>query len=344
MQQTCVGLDVGRSSVKIVATWGKQFSERKEILFPSSVVPAFRLTDEMEIARADKETVTVDSKQYFFGDTAMLQGQDDLSAGLREDWVFSAHHKALFLGGLKKLTDAGVPNIDTALVVVGLPASLYAAQKTKLAVELTQLAPRCEVKILPQSMGPYHQMMFTPEGFEANGVNPDKDSWAVVEIGQYTTDYAMLINGRPIENAYGSCDGMRIAAEQLVRTLQERKSLTLELPEATETLRTKSIRNFGSLIDVTEEVKASTVPLASQIVNKSNQLLGNKVRELTGVLVAGGGAELIYETLLQAWPHAKLTDNPRFAVADGFNRYAAAFNNYRASQVKAKKAAAEAEA
>lgn len=329
--QTCIGFDIGRSSVKIVAAWGK--NQRMELLFPSSVVPAFKITDDREAERVQSETVLVNGREYFFGETAMLQGQDDLAGGMRDDWVYTDQHAALFLGGLKKLKDANVPGVDTALIVLGLPAALFASQKQGLGQELTKLAPRAELRVMPQSLGPYHQMMFTSDGTEASDFRSDDDSWAVIEVGQYTTDYALLLQGRTIENAFGSCDGMRIAAEHLQRALRKR-DFSVSLVEATDLLRTKTLRNFGERIDVTDEVRLAVEPLAATIIDKANQLVGRSARSLDGILIAGGGAPLILPALQKTWPHAKLTDNSRFSVAEGFCRYALAFNSYRRTQGK----------
>ena len=329
--QTCIGVDVGRSSTKIVASWGD--GERKELLFPSSVVDAFAISDEREAARAREETVLVNNKAYFFGKVAQLQGRLETTSGLTEDWVFSDQHSALFLGGLKKLADAGVPGVDKAIIVVGLPAAFYASQKVALSNTLSQLAPGAEIRVLSQSMGPYHQMIFTTDGREDTSVDPDQDSWAVVEVGQFTSDYAMVVKGHPIEHAFGSCDGMRIAAEELQRILQkDPRKLHITMVEATEALRTKEVSNFGSKVDVSAAVTECVKPLAAQIINKADQLIGTKARELNGVLIAGGGAPLIFPHLLEKWPHSKLTPNPRYSVADGFCRFAQALALYRASQ------------
>src|SRR4051812_47560955 len=144
--QTCIGFDIGRSSVKIVAAWD---DHRREILFPSSVVPAFKITDDREAERVQAETVLVNGREFFFGETAMLQGQDDLAGGMRDDWVYTEQHATLFLGGLKKLRAANVPNVDAALIVMGLPAALFASQKAGLGQELAKLASRAEVRVMP---------------------------------------------------------------------------------------------------------------------------------------------------------------------------------------------------
>ena len=249
--QTCIGFDIGRSSVKIVASWDDA-DQRAEVLFPSSVVPAFKITDDQEAERVQAETVLVNGREFFFGETAMLQGQDDLAGGLRDDWVYTEQHAALFLGGLQKLRKVGVPAVDSALIIMGLPSALFASQKSGLSQALIKLAPRAELRVMPQSLGPYHQMMFTKDGHESREVKPDEDSWAVIEVGQYTTDYALLLQGHTIENAFGSCDGMRIAAEHLQRDLRKR-NFAVSLVEATDLLRTKKLRNYGQTINVTKK-------------------------------------------------------------------------------------------
>jgi plasmid segregation protein ParM len=73
-------------------------------------------------------------------------------------------------------------------------------------------------------------------------------------------------------------------------------------------------------------------PLAAQIINKANQLIGKSARSLDGILIAGGGASLVKSALQAIWPHTHLAENARFSVAEGFCRYARAFNLYRRSQ------------
>jgi|APCry1669189000_1035189.scaffolds.fasta_scaffold30551_2 plasmid segregation protein ParM len=335
--QTAIGFDVGRSSVKIVAARG---NTREELLFPSAVCPAFTINDDKGAARAAAETVFVGGKYFFIGETALLQGGDDLSGGLRDDWVYSEQHSALFLGGLNRLKATGMAGIESALIVVGLPGALYASQKAGLRHELGRLVPRAEIRVMPQPMGPYQELLFAPDGQESHAVNADDDSYAVIEVGQYTTDFALLLHGHTIENAFGSCDGMRIAAEHLQRSLRQ-SQIAVSMAEATDLLRTKTLKNFGARIDVSEQVFRAVEPLATQIVDKANQLIGKSARSLDGILVAGGGAPLVLETLQKAWPHARLSQNSRFSVAEGFCRYSLALSRYRNGTADEHEAASE---
>lgn len=334
--QTCIGLDIGRSSVKIEAVRGE---DRLQLLIPSAVCSAFNITNDAEAERASRDTVLVRGKQFFIGETALIQGQSDMTNGFRDDFVFSDQHAALFLGSLKRLTDEGMAGVDAALIVVGLPANLYAAQKVQLTQELASLAPRAEIRVMPQPLGPYQAMMFNVDGTENTGVDFNSQSWAVVEVGQFTTDYALLIQGRPIENASGSCDGMSKAAENLQRELVK-QNISVSMVEATNALITKTIKNYGQTVDISGAVAAAVEPIATQIIDKATQLFGKHARTLDGVLVAGGGAPLTFPTMVKNWPHTQLPENSRFAVATGFCRFALALNLYRAAQAQPEKAAA----
>ena len=65
--QTVIGLDIGHSMVKAVA-----LSEdgRHTITFPSVVTHALPISDDMTAREAEKETVSVQGRNYFVGNTA----------------------------------------------------------------------------------------------------------------------------------------------------------------------------------------------------------------------------------------------------------------------------------
>ena len=318
--RTCIGLDVGRSSTKVIAVQG---SKKCELLIPSAVCPAIVIHLESEAAHARSETITVNQRTFFFGNSALLQGQGDLTAIFHDEFVFTDEHNALFLGALAKVNEAGVPGVEFALIIVGLPAALFAIQRSKLAQQLSILHPRAVIRVVPQPLGRYQQMLFAPDGSEVTTKNPGTENWAVIEVGQHTTDYALLLNGRAIENASGSCNGMRLVAQNLQREIHKSK-ISISMAEATESLRTGIIKKFKQMINVSAEIERLVKPLANQITDKAAQLIGKNARQLDGVLLAGGGAPLILPYVLRVWPHAQMANNPRFAVADGFCRFAQA--------------------
>ena len=60
-KKVVIGMDIGHSTVKISAT---DISEDVAIIFPSSVCPAMRISDDGEARKAYFDTVTVDGPDW----------------------------------------------------------------------------------------------------------------------------------------------------------------------------------------------------------------------------------------------------------------------------------------
>lgn len=325
----CIGLDVGRSSVKIVAR--STDGQRTQIDFPSAFCRAFSMTDASAMARAELDTVRVRSTDYFVGHTAIIQGRDDMLGGLTDEWATRPEHVALILSGLKRLEAQGLKDASSSLIVVGLPARLFASQRKVYQLAVAEHLPNAQIKVVPQSMGPYYTMLFDEEGASLDGF--DDSSWAFVEVGQFTTDFALVDRGHVVDRGFDSCDGMRVAAEQLERILMDELKAKVTLAEATGLLANPMLRSFGKQIDVTEQVRRASEILAQSIANKAGQLFGDSARSLSGIRVAGGGAPLIRDAIAARWSDGPMggvipsdfvavVPNARFAVAEGFLRFA----------------------
>ncbi len=346
MRKICTGIDVGRSATKAVAIVD---GTRSFISFPSAICPAIKLTDASAAARAAAETVKIGSHEYFTGETAIIQGRDEMLGGLSDDWAGSEQHGALIQAAIKRLEACGVQGVASGLVVVGLPARVFASQRKLYSAAVGELLPAAEVKVVPQPMGPYYTMLFDDRGGERAGV--DGGSWAIIEVGQFTTDFAMIERGHVVERAFNSCEGMRVAAEALQRLVMERYGLSVSMAEATKLLQEPLIRNFGRRIDVSDLVRESVQPLARSIAEKARQLFGDTLRSMDGVRLAGGGAALVMEALPSVWSgltgvvpegFIAVVDDARFAVADGFARFGLAFDVYRSTRTQAQRAIAAA--
>lgn len=133
LMKTTIGLDIGHSMVKAVAL---SSVGREVIRFPSVVAPAIDLSDEAAARSAKKETVTVGNKSYFTGETAVSQGAVNSVTGLSQGWIDSPEHAALFLSGLQRIKDAGVPDVDDALLILGLPSEYFKNQRETLKVRI----------------------------------------------------------------------------------------------------------------------------------------------------------------------------------------------------------------
>lgn len=332
--RTCIALDIGRSAVKMIAVYDAPENgqrQRLELSFKSAFSKAISLTEQLAIKGAEADTVVVNEVPYFVGDTAISQGQDDMLGGLTDDWVFDVQHTALLLSALKRLTSAGVPGVDNAVICLGLPTHLYDSQHKQFAAGVSKLAPLADIKVIQQAMGPYYAMLLDETGNEHPGLA--KKSWAIIEVGQFTTDFALIDHGVAIQRSFGSCAGMSVAAENLQKEIQNKRDIRLSFVEATDTLASHEIQNFGEMIDVSSDIAAAVEAVAEMIVNKSQQTFGAEVRTLNGICLAGGGADLIRSAIATKWSKTAtgksvppsfilVASNARFAVAEGFCRFA----------------------
>lgn len=319
---TVIGLDLGRSALKLAACWRGPDGAlaRTRFSFPSAVTPARRLVGADQVRAAGTETVVVDGQAYFIGATAELQGGDRLQAGFSDDWLFTPAHGALLQGALLKAASAGVPGCDKAEVVLGLAGRSFVPAHDAYLTSLRKVLPGNQVTLYPQSLGPFFQMLLDEQGGEARA-DLLAQKWVVVEIGQFTTDFALLVDGASIEDRYSSCNGMRRVAEQLGRELAAGRGLSsVAMPELTQTLQTGNIEIMGKQVSVAEELQRAAAPLVAEILEAGRAVMGDYLRRATGVLVAGGGAPLIYPHLIKEWPHAVISTDPRFSVAEGFAR------------------------
>ncbi len=314
-----IGLDIGHSAVKIAVS--DMDGKRHFLTIPTAICQSIKISDEVEAARAAKETVRVGSLDYFIGDTAVIQGGINVTSGLSEDWINSPEHTALMIGAYRKAVEiAGDKNPK---LVLGLPTHLYARQKDKLRDTAIGAIGVTDVRVVPQPMGPYFEEMFDEKGVPSAAVT--EESWGVVEIGYFTTDFMLMMNGRWVEKASGTCSGARVAAEHLQRILGD-KGITADLPECEEALRKKVIRNFTQKIDVSNDVNEAVNILANEVIDTATRLMEPYARKLDGVIIAGGGASFMYDKIKTRWPHAVTPQQPRMSVAEGMRRFASMLN------------------
>jgi len=318
-----IGIDVGRSGTKVAfkAPSPGGGLEIATFLIPSAFAPASLISDEAASRAAAADTVEVGGRSYWVGDTALLQGRDEMVAGLDDKWVTGAKHEALLRAALKRLVAAGV-QLEGQTVVVGLPSRGFAENRMKYQARAMEISPKTKIKVVPQSMGPYYSALFDDQGNEQPGVA--KQSVAVIEVGQFTTDLARVDATVPVESALDSTDGMRVAAEALIRAVLRDHEITLDMAEATTALVTGRIKNFGKEVDVSQLVQLAVQPVAERVADKVLQVFGSSLRTVDRIIVAGGGAPLLRAPLLARLPTAEIADDARFCVARGFLRFAAA--------------------
>lgn len=321
-----IGLDLGHSAVKISATDHK--GEALRITFPSVVSTAIPLSGDIERTLAAEETITVGTRGYFFGDTARLQGGSSVISGLSENWITTPEHTVLLLGALRKLAAAGI-DVVKPLLVLGLPTNLFRRQRDQLKALVTHHLPDAEVFVIPQGIAPYHAVMLAPHGGPAPDRHIARESWGVIEVGHFTTDFMLVKEGRWIEHGSGVCSGARVAAEHLVRLLGSR-GITTTWQDGEMALHEGQLRHFGEVLKVPAERDQALRIIVGEVIDTATRLIESEASNLHGVIVAGGGANLVINALREKWPHVVMVDEPRFAVSEGMRRYGDGIQRARA--------------
>lgn len=309
---TCVGLDVGHSAVKLV--WRSGDGTIKRVTIPSVAVPAMTISDKAASETAAKETVDVNGDPYFIGETAIHEAGSIKVAGLHDRWLEMPEFQALVQGAINVvMNDTG--KIDS--VATGLPPSVFREQNLKMR-NIVSVCTDAEVKVYQEPSG----VAFRYNLDEKGDTSPDEvQNLGVIAIGRYTTDSMAMLGGRWVEEAAGSSRGMSGAANLVLRKLKE-QGYKVDYLDADDALWKGKIHYNGEVVDVSNIVKVAMKSLTSEIFDAVSTKFGDTGRKLEKILVAGGGADLMFDGLKTYWPQAELVADPRFAVAEGFRRFA----------------------
>lgn len=332
-QRTVVALDIGRSAVKSMAHANGQ---TYRIIFPSIVSRATTIFDEAARLAAELDTVDVRvhevdggpsshrTARYFTGETARLQGNASSTVGLNHDWIQSPEYQALALSARKQFAALGVTGLDNALIVVGTPSSLFHTQRMVMQSATYDAWP-ATVKVLSQPMGAYLSFVMDHDGkiireryFDEYGL---KKSWAVIDIGHYTTDYLLMKEGVNQQGKAESGEGISKAVKNLQQILLNDRGITIDALRGEVVLCEKRIKHMGTYVPVEKEVEKAILPVAENIIEHAITIFSKEVSGLDGILLAGGGAEIVYSQLVKKWSHISLTTEPRMAIVEGYLRY-----------------------
>jgi plasmid segregation protein ParM len=311
-----VAVDIGHSAVKCIYRTPHRSSR---FLFPSTVVRATDLTDETAATRAAAETVRIGAASYFVGDTARVQGGPSVPSRLTDDWITTEEHKALLVHAWQTfVAESGVKG--RALVVLGLPGRLYSTQKMALFEVARALLPReAEVKVIAQPKAPYHAFLQDEQGDLLPGRDLDA-TYAVVDVGRYTTDLAVIVSGVLYEAGLASTGGTQLAEQAMLSALG-RRGIRATLADAERALERRYAYNRGQRVDLGAEADESAAAIAQDVIDEVERVVAPFNAQLAGLILAGGGAPLVAGALRAKWGAVLLPSDPRFEVAEGMVRW-----------------------
>lgn len=309
-----IGLDVGHSAVKVAA--GEQ-----RIMFPTAAAPAVALsmTESAESAKAD--LARVNGTEYWVGQTALIHTNGALLDGLRDDWIETQEHLALLASGYQRgmaATGCAEPHL-----VLGLPSRLHGRQHARLAdlAAMHLQIERAKISVVPQPLGAFMAAMLDADGSPSAGHHPADERWGVIDVGYYTADYGLIDAGLWSAAGAESTAGANSMADEMRHRIFAAYGVQLPLRDGDATLRTRSAKVFGKVVDLAKDVDAVAEKYAQTLIESATRIFGARIATLDGIIVAGGAAELVHPHIQKVWPHAITAPQPRFTVAEGMRRY-----------------------
>lgn len=195
-------------------------------------------------------------------------------------------------------------------------------KRSVTALSSNQVPPELiSVKVGCQAISAYFDYLL-----DANGqpVMEVQETVAVVDIGGSTTDIAVIMGGQNIDGA--SSGATRIGVLDVHRSLREKLAqalgLTLRLsPKAIDqACRTRQIKLYGELQDISPQVDAAVRETGHAIIREIDRKIGNGAT-LDKILLVGGGAAL-FAQFLSRWRNAEMLKDGEFANARGLLKFA----------------------
>ena len=308
-----VGLDVGRSGVKLAFLYK---NELKTNFIPSVVTPAKQLTFDVNPIQTKENTIEVDGKNYFVGDTAIEQGAQQ-TVGLNSNWLDGVEHRALLARSKTYLNSLG---IFPRLIVAGLPVNTFTSN-AELLFQQVESVFKCSVLPVPQPWGVFQDCILGAEGrIKPNATSTAFDKFAVIDVGHFTTDILLMNKLNWIQESSGSSVGMYKAVAEL-QTRLAANGTSATLIECQEIMTTRKLKEFGKYVDVTQVVEECIPMTVAAVVQDAKNLLGNQARTIDHIIIAGGGSQAAFDEFKKLWPQTTLAEIPRYSVAIGMRKF-----------------------
>jgi len=215
-------------------------------------------------------------------------------------------------------------------VAVGLPLAFYRAQKDVLRARLEGLAAWVSVDGGEEQYISFRRVLVIPQGVGivfAQGLPQGRGFAAVVDVGQYTTDY-LLVDLRtmaPVVEACGSVEaGCHLVAQRVGQAYLAKTGRPL--PPRMERFVLEAAREGqpvpfrGKEIDLTPEFEAAVRDVAATVSRQVLSAWRDVADMIKMTYLAGGGSLLLGEHLMRVLPNPTVVDDAVFANALGYLR------------------------
>lgn len=318
-----VGLDIGYSYVKVVAGPGPN----ARWIFPSIVgdVQQSRLS----LSRNGPHPIKLADEAYFVGNDALNYSRQ---AQRHQDraWLDRPAYLVLALAGLAYVSPATRCEFQIA---TGLPVNLFRIDKGRQAQILRGVH---NVEALGRKHGQHFEVesiVQIPQGLASilaealdwNGKIRDQDlkvgRVGLINVGGYNVNLATfedMRNDVPALSTSIDDAGVWSALKDVQASIADKFGRTVENHHLIPIATSGTLKHYAEQVDVSELVAKALAPLTRRIEAAITQVWGNEIADLTALLVAGGGANLIGPAIVRRYAHARIVAEPQFADAVGY--------------------------
>jgi len=315
------GIDLGHSAVKVV--WRKELLDGhiqcERFQFPTAATPAKQYLGQDEQRSAAAETISINGRNFFIGETALKHGRS--GSFLTDDWISSPEYAALLAGSIRRVEAEVGFAFGRRVLVLGLPARLERLQRPALVQMASRLCPGWSIYVLPQSKAPILAHLQDDSGLVAADRNIAEECWGVLDIGRYTVDAGALLGGTWSASVSSSDIGTKAAEDHVIESLMGNRGIALSQGGAQAALSTGAILQNCRLLDVRAEVEVALDVLRQSVVEYARRVFAPFNEQIQGIVLAGGGATLVEAAIRQHWENVIVPAEPRFAIADGMSRF-----------------------
>lgn len=320
-----IGLDLGYSAVKAVTA-------KKRVHFPSVVGTPDKAR--FSFSGSSEGIILTAPTHVLVGEEAVTQSR---FVNRREDrsWIESDEYYHLALAALTELTKATRAELR---IITGLPVAFYSDKAALRAVLLgehratregwrAQVLRVTDCRVIPQPFG-----ALLSKALDKQGAIADRElatgNVGVIDVGGKTTN---LLSVNRLAEIGRETASVNIGAWDVMRAVRgwladHCPNLDLRDHQVIDAIIARQVNYYGKPVDLCEVVEAALGPMSDQVVAQATQIW-NGGASLDAVLVSGGGALLLGPTIQEHFPHARVIEEPVFANALGYHRFAQHISN-----------------
>lgn len=189
------------------------------------------------------------------------------------------------------------------------------------SIDGKQLAVLARHNIYPESTAAFVDFAFDEDSME---IRQTESFTVVIDMGGNTTDITMINGGAPTINTEKS-SSRRLGVLNIRDELNTLLKAELKLDNITDfqldsAIRTNTFRYFNENKDISELLKKAKAKTVKRIITYVNETIGDG-SYLENILFVGGGAEILKDEFLEAYPQGTVMANPEFSNARGMLKF-----------------------